>query len=177
MDRRLADLAQECYAKHGRSEEATRALLKAIGRDAELKECLLLQAAADLLRTACHNVREVLIRGHSAPQPGEQEFRDRVEQACKARLGMYDWAMMDGTKLQDATREHVLEDAMRYEAISDGNLHRARIMRSVAARMQPGQIVNQVLSEEELEAIKIKAKNKKEVKGRDTKEVQKRKAG
>lgn len=156
MSDKLRLTAENLYAEQGCSLEAIRKLEDLIQSDEILMAYAIHQAAYTAMHQAQCAARSAITNPDKfQPKRYSRAFQERVQQAC---LGFYDWPLMDGTKLADATKEHVLQDADRFRTLAEGNARNSRFLRLVGEKLQAGSKVRDTFTEEQLAEIMEKAK-------------------
>lgn len=138
---KLNKIAREVYDDEGGyCEGAIEALEQLIMSDKELVQYAVRQIASDSLRHVQREVRTIISNAPGTPAAhyGSSEMRERLNKSLR-KYSLYDWPMMNGTKLKDATKEHVLSDATRYRVNEAGNARKARFLEMVARKMKNDQ--------------------------------------
>ena len=129
---KLQTLAVQVFVKSGLGDKACAELRKQIMHDPEL-----LSQAVDVAVVAC--LRAAPLCSRSQAESGDRHFL------------FGDWLLRDGeTRLAKATREQLLNDAERYEAMATGNRRSSCFLRLIADRLERDQPVHEVLAEPDL---------------------------
>lgn len=142
MSEKLRKIAVDAFAEHlGREEKAINVVAAAIRKDRDLLDDAVLAAARDAVGYARHRARVTIAQ--PVPEGRKPVPVDRREQRIvQVAAGMYyNWPMMDGSRLADATREHLLEDAARYLRMRQGVTKNMRFLVLVARDLKPGETV------------------------------------
>jgi hypothetical protein len=151
--------AAEVYGQYGFSKESVNLLKQEILNSPDVLDEALNIAAYDLMTGVQHTVRSTISGGNGGmnkPRIIPKAMQMAVEEACGK---YYNWPLMNGAKLADANRDHILKDAERYQANADGNAKNARFLRLVASQLQGTQTVKEVLSESQLALFMNRARN------------------
>jgi len=150
----LQRIVGEIYEVSGSTDDAVGAVVERVLDEADevLTDALLREGARNLLGNLRYKTRLVIQGKQKSPAP--KTFTAEYQEEVVSRLGKYfDWPMMDGTRLKDATREHVVKDAERYASIARGCDKNSRFLFGVAERMRPGQVAGRVVTQEEMAEI------------------------
>ena len=154
MSNKLQTAAERIFEELGSGTEAIEKLQSEITNNDNLLGEAISFAAHEALRAAQRYARSIItttnvsvIGDNNQPRRYSKHFQQSVEIACGRYLN---FPMMDGTKLGDADKKHLLEDANRYQKHADGNALKARFLRLVASKVREGQVVRNVMSDEQL---------------------------
>ena len=134
----LLHLAERIYREFGLTP-AFRTLLK----EMILQEHGLTQEAIDIaIRTLSRACR--------------LSHRAAIKEGCIEGGQKYlfsDWPLMDGTKLAQATRERIADDAERYRKLATGNARCCNFLWDIVRKLQEGQKVCERFTEEDLSEL------------------------
>ncbi len=143
---RLQKLADELFSQRGMNEESVRLLGESIRADPDLILDATTQAANYALLESQRTLRAG-IANDGVVKRYSKELQNMIQTKC---AGFLDWPMMNGVRLADATKEHLITDAARFQRNADGNARNAAFLRAVADRLRDGQRVGDVLTERQL---------------------------
>ncbi len=163
----LGSLAKQVFELKGSGGDAILYLQNLIKEDKSLMQDALHQCCYDLLRqqsrivrtVISHQVQEVASE-NPAPLPKRytKQMQQDIQQACSRYM---DWTMLDGSKIADANKNHLLVDADKYDTQAEGCTERAIFLRSVAEKLtDPRKKVSEVLKDDEIGYLLLKAKNR-----------------
>lgn len=153
----LESICREAYQKFlGYNKDSIQEVAEAILADEDLlRECAL-TSAINGLRGEQRRHRGEIGKQLLNQEEGKKEsrydpsFRDRVVLRCS---GLLHWPLTDGTILEKASREKLMQDANQYLHNSQGNLRNWRFEVLVANKLKEGQLVGEVLSEKQLQTL------------------------
>jgi hypothetical protein len=128
--------------------------------DEDLTALAVHNAAYDALRERMRDVRAEISNGGGNGEAHQSkvyspELREKLQQSLR---GFLQRPMMDGTLLENATREVLLSDAERYENYAEGNAREGRFLRAVAKKVPDEKKVKDVFSEQQLQRLYDRAK-------------------
>lgn len=133
---KLQALADQVFMQSGLGDRAFTELRKHVVHDPDLLSQAIDVAVVTSLRAARLTLRADIKAG--------------VE-ANGRRFLFSDWPLMDGTtRLAKATKEQLLDDAERYEAMALGNRRSSRFLRLITHRLEKDQQVHEALTESDL---------------------------
>ena len=120
-----------------------------IQQDSVLRNEAVRLAAYDALTGAQCYTRQHITKSAAAyvPKTYSKEMQEEVERRSSK---WFSWPLMCGILLRNANKEQILEDAVRYQQMADGNARNAKFLRLVAGRLKGKQKVKDVLSEDEI---------------------------
>lgn len=156
MSEAIRQLARVLYQEHDNTATDTvvNLLTEQILANPILTRDACQEVAEDTLRHIMSEVRREISKQAMSVQPRTFSPQRQRRVAAAVRTAIFSWPMSDRvTKLGEATRELIAADAARYEANSESNQRRAIFLRSLEARLSPGQRVCDALSEEEVEGL------------------------
>ena len=91
------------------------------------------------------------------PKKYKEEVIEEVNKAIKNK-GLFAWIVpFTHVTLEEATREDIVNGMQKSKKLSESNGINTRFLKLIAARLQPGQIVGEVITEQELRKLKDKA--------------------
>ena len=152
----LHKLAGEVFAAHHFSDASIEVLEKLIFKDNTALKLAVRDAAETALRHRMSLMRSRIIREAATPDRGvgprifSREEQEAVGRRGERYTGFMDWPMMNGLRLADETKEHLITAAARFQKNADGNARNAAFLRAVAERLRDGQRVGDVLTERQL---------------------------
>ncbi len=158
----LHRLAGRVHDEFGFGDEAISHLEELILKD----KAALRQAARDSAEAALRHrmslERAKIIRSapshDESPRRYSREMQEAVGNSAGKYLGFLDWPMSNGVRLAKADRELVSNDAEQYRKLAEGNGRNSRFLSMVLGKLKPGQVVEEVFSEEELSRLMDRAK-------------------
>ena len=152
----LAQVAQECLDEaDGDLTKATNLLQARVESDMDLYKQLL----GHLVRQACYGEVDRLRRRHNqkcvgTPQPPPERERDRLRASATS---LYNFKLLRGVSLGEATRSQILETANFYKKQADSMKGTADWLFSVASKLSATKKVKNQLSLEELWRLRKEA--------------------
>ena len=153
--------AVEAFASTGGTEEAKNKLRKQANKDEDLRDALLEMGISEAIWWAQRMTR-TKIANQDPEDQNPVKYSDELQEALKKSphntFGFLHWPMMDGSRLKDADKEHVLSDADRFFANAKGNAERGRFLQLVGNKMKAGQKVGQVWKETQLTKLMQRVK-------------------
>jgi hypothetical protein len=117
-----------------------------------LRNYLLRMALSSLLAAERHTIREAIKRPKEGPRFAATA-KDRARLAETLSI-MTSWRLANGTKLGNATKQMLHEEAEREASLADGHLQNQRFMEAILKGMGNHRTVRQAYTEAQLEAIK-----------------------
>ena len=142
--------AKRIYVEHGSTPTAQEMLQALIRGDETMLDHAIRMAAETALSAARHAARSVIVAATpaaSAPKVFSREFSESVQIAVGR---YYNFPLMDGTLLADATKDKLLRDSSRYAAQAAGCVRNARFLQLIADGLTDGRTVREVFTEERL---------------------------
>lgn len=160
MSEQLRAVARGAYEKHGMGEEALKEVEEYIRKNEDLFNDAIRLAAKEVLGAAQHMARQRIVAPAAfVPKKYSKEFQQSVQYACGK---FFNWPLMDGTKLGEARKEHLLRDAARFQINAQANAKNARFLEMIAAKLPEDKTVREVFSEEQLRVFMNKARREVE---------------
>ncbi len=150
---RIDEVAKTIYQSHGDTPEAVNLMRDEILRDPEMMQLAAKMAAVEAIGNGRRELRNQITNGK--PKLVTPEARQRMQRIAAT---YYNWPLMDGTPIGDATRDLLLRDSERFQRNAEGNARNANFLRMVADKVRDGQTVKEALSEDQLEKLMEKAK-------------------
>lgn len=152
-ERGLYSLARELYGEHGHSDACLTALVDRVLESPDLTAQAVRAAALDAVLKAQQAQRNLIERQALTRQevPESPRYSPSLRSALLRRGDRYlDWPMMDGSRLGDATKEHLLKDSSHYQVQSEANARHARFLTLVATKVRGSQRVRDRLDDQAL---------------------------
>lgn len=155
----ILQAAKRIYVEHGSSSLAAQDRLQALIRsDETMLDHAICMAAEQAMSVARHAVRAVIVAATpaaSAPKVFSREFSESVQIAVGR---FYNFPLMDGTLLADATREKLVRDSGRYAAQAVGCIRSAKFLQLIADGLTGELTVREVFTEERLAELMREAR-------------------
>lgn len=158
----VSGLAQDCMRRaKGDRDLAVKIMVELV----EKNESLFRQLMAPLVKSACrtaisgviHGERSDIWNSKSAPEAANvsasvsERQKARINALAKGTLeGFLAWPLRTGKLLGAATREEVSAEATEFHASAKQMKHRGDWLTLIVDRLEPGQIVGDVLTSDDL---------------------------
>ena len=153
---RLSRVAMEVYSVHGAGEDAITVLQERIQEDVDLLNQILKDAARDAIAAAVREARRKLSTGKEKElKTYSEEVRESVRNVCES---LFEWRLIGGLRLADATREDLLVCSNEYQNRIDGNKRNQAFVEAVASKLQAGRKVSECLTESQLRRLMEKSR-------------------
>lgn len=158
----LKQLAGEIIQEQGFGEAAEQRLTRMILKNGEhIKTAVGLavrQIMHDAMQLARYRINQQANQQCQTVKTFGADMQERVQKANERYLFLY-WPMMSGKLLQDATKEEVLSDSMRYRKNAEGNARNARFMALVGEGLRDGATVGERYTEKQLAKLMQKVRD------------------
>jgi len=146
--------AKRIVAKIHDTAKATKKLKEWIESQPEILEEVIERAANDAIREVHRMTRVNLMKIHEEAVPTiyTPAMQQRIQQSCAS---LYNWPLMNGKLLGDATIGEIREEASRYHAQMQGVARNWRFLDEIAKSGAPDTaLVKNVFTEKKLKEIK-----------------------
>jgi hypothetical protein len=152
--KRLREIARSVFDNSVEKSHLAPKVARAIAKSPDLTRAAVFHAARYLLMDVMHSIRDEITRAVPPRAVGDGGMHaDDVAEITRKRPKYSAWPLHSGTTLWVATREEIMVQIEFHEKMASGNETKARMLRAVCAHLEPGQRVDEALTEEQLQAI------------------------
>ncbi len=152
------NLVAEIVVNHPSNGDASRKLLDFLEDDGEMREAIRQRALEEFVKKEVQRMRGKIKADSKKPNKGDDEVseRKRAMRAAqyRAQTEFWDDYTIAGKKLKDADYQLVSSHAHRMEKQAEGTRKVAEFESRVAERMEPGDLVKDCWTLEELEDLR-----------------------